>query len=126
MKFDLKAPCRDCPFRTDIVFYLTEGRVREICRHLIDFDGTFTCHKTTQHDEDGEYIPLATEQHCYGAMVFLMKKEKPNQLMRIAERVGMIDLDEIDLRAPVVDTTEQMVRMRSDKQPIDTRRSRRR
>ena len=42
-------------------------------------DGTFTCHKTT-HLRDSE------QQHCAGALIMCEANDKPNQLMRIAER----------------------------------------
>lgn len=113
MRFDLRAPCPACPFRTDILFHLHPGRVEAICHGIVVDHEQFICHKTTHHDEDGEYVPSKTDQHCYGAMVFLLKQGAPNIAMRLAAMTGRLDLGTIDLDAPVVESTEQMVRLRS-------------
>lgn len=109
MRFDLRTPCRDCPFRTDIEFALAPGRVREIWDAITTQDATFVCHKTTRFDDDGEYRASATEQHCAGALILLLRKERPNQLMRIAARIGRFDPDALDLDAPVFDDVDAMI-----------------
>lgn len=109
MRFDLTTPCKDCPFRTDITFYLTRGRVYEIWSGITDLDGTFSCHKTVEYDDDGNHVRSnPKEQHCAGAMIALMKLEQPNQMMRIAGRIGSLDLDNLDMDAPVFDDVEDM------------------
>ena len=67
MKFDLRRPCDNCPFRTDINFPLERARVEEIVDSITRQDRTFACHKTTKHcPETGEHIPSKKEQHCAG------------------------------------------------------------
>lgn len=107
MKYDLTSPCGNCPFRTDIDFYLRPERVEEICDSL-EQGQTFSCHKT--NDTDGEEtIETDSSQHCAGAMIMLEKMERPNQMMRICERLGMYDRKKLNMEAPVFDDTEEMI-----------------
>jgi hypothetical protein len=107
VKYDLIRPCKDCPFRTDIRPFLTTARAEEIAETLLS-GGTFACHKTVDYsgddeDEDGfsEGQVTGQSQHCAGAMIMLEKMEMPNQMMRIAERLGMYRPDKLDMEAPV-------------------------
>ena len=83
--FDRKKPCPSCPFRTGekAVRYLGEERAREIADSLLG-DATFTCH-------DDIDLSKSKRQHCVGAMLMLEKQNRPNQMMRICERIGMYD-----------------------------------
>lgn len=110
MKFDLTAPCGNCPFRTDITFYLRAERVDEICEALVVDQRTFSCHKTTEHgcrDGDGHVGPK--EQHCAGALIMLEKMDRPNQMMRIMERLGGYDRTKLAMAAPVFDSGSDMI-----------------
>lgn len=117
MKFDLKRPCKTCPFRTDsLKGWLGKGRAKEILEGITAKDQTFTCHYTTEfHEETGEVIPHSNDQHCAGAMILLEKYNRPNQLMRIFERLGAYDKDALAMDAPVFDTYEEFVKHHSDK-----------
>ena len=118
MHFDLKKPCSDCPFRTDsTVGWLGEKRAEEIIDALFKKDQTFSCHKTVDYEnedwdeETGEriYQNRAHEQHCAGAMILMEKTETANQMMRIAERLGIYDRHKLRMKEPVFDTAEQFV-----------------
>jgi hypothetical protein len=99
MKFDLKRPCKECPFRNDRPGYLYPERVEEITDAL--FNGhTFQCHKT---------IGKREEQHCAGATIFLEANERPNQMMRICERLGFYDRHALDMSSPVFTDAEDMI-----------------
>lgn len=118
MKFNLKKPCADCPFRTDITPFLTPRRATEIADALLIQDATFACHKTVnyQDDEDGEeyddsfHTPSADEEHCAGAMIFLELQNRANQLMRISERLGFYKASKLDMTAPVYRSKQAFVR----------------
>ena len=113
MRFDLRSPCSSCPFRYDIEFTLAPGRVHEIWEGITDDDGTFACHKTVEFYDDGEHNPsFAKEQHCAGALIVLMQMEQPNQMMRIAMRIGAFDPDKLDMDAPVFDDVDVMAEVR--------------
>ena len=106
MKWDLRRPCPKCPFRMDRDFGLREGRVREFAESIAG-GAAFPCHETTEaqeadeHGEGGGFYPTASSQMCAGAMIACMKSGEPNQLMRIAARMGALDLDKLDMSAPV-------------------------
>jgi hypothetical protein len=108
MKFDLVAPCKDCPFRTDVQLFLHPERAEEICDAL-ERGLTFSCHKTNDFDEEGETTETADSQHCAGALIMLEKMEMPNQMMRIAERLHMYDASKLRMDSPVYDDSEVMI-----------------
>ncbi|MFS0883264.1 hypothetical protein [Metabacillus niabensis] len=97
MRFDLKKPCKDCPFikgsSTNVT--LSEGRIEGIVKDLRN-DMSFTCHKTLDK-------PKLEQQHCAGAMIFLEKEDRPNQIMRIAERIGLYDRSRLETCPNIID-----------------------
>lgn len=103
--FALRRPCAHCPFRTDVVGggdYIRRDRAVEIAQSLAQ-GSDFPCHKTVEHDEDGDHIPGAgRDTFCAGALIMLEKAGQPNQLMRSAERMGIYDPSRLDMSAPVV------------------------
>ena len=42
-------------------------------------------------------------------MILLEKIERPNQLMRIMERLGFYDREKLDMTAPVFDTPKEFI-----------------
>jgi len=100
MKFDLIRPCAHCPFRSDIKPFLRQDRAEEIAETLLN-DGTFTCHKTVDYDDDDGGHTTADSQHCAGATIVLELIERPNQMMRIAERLGIYDRAKLKMDSPV-------------------------
>lgn len=110
MKFTLTRPCKDCPFRTDCTKgWLGRERAEEIAVAITDEQKTFTCHKTNDTDDEGEVIETRESQHCSGALILLEKLQRPNQMMRIAERLQMYDYTKLDMASPIFDTTEQFI-----------------
>lgn len=113
MNFDLTAPCKDCPFRTDVKPYLTKARVREIIDAITRNQQTFACHKTVDYgvseDSESEVCPSNKQQHCAGALVMLENLGLPNQMMRISERLGMYDRRKLKMDSPVYATPHAMI-----------------
>lgn len=110
MTFDMTTPCPKCPFRTDVTPYLTPARAREISTSLVQRQESFPCHQTTEHDDDGECIRNPEkEKHCAGAMIMLEHMNKPNQMMRIAERIGFYDRFKLKMDAPVFATAAAFI-----------------
>lgn len=62
--------------------------------------GEFPCHQTAD-DESGEYLPTEKSIHCAGALIFNEKRDRPHQMMRIYERLGMYDRTQLNMDAPV-------------------------
>lgn len=97
MKFDMTKPCKDCPFivGSSTNTTLVEGRLDGIVED-IEKGYTFTCHKTLE-------LPSREQQHCAGALIYLEKQDRPNQLMRIAERFGDYDRRKLDMTANIIE-----------------------
>lgn len=119
--FGLSEPCVDCPFLRDRVFPLHPGRAASILHELIQQDGHFYCHKTVDYSEEysaedddvvERHIPTAKTMHCAGAMILLKKLNMPNQMMRIAGRIGLLSWDKLGAAggmSRVYDTGEEMI-----------------
>lgn len=97
MKFDLRTPCPDCPFvnGSSTNRSLDPERIHGIVSDIKN-DATFTCHKTLEQ-------PVAVQQHCAGALIFLEKGEHPNNMLRIAERLGLYDHTKLNRDADIID-----------------------
>lgn len=113
MKYTLIRPCQHCPFRTDIHAFLTAARAAEISEAITEQQGTFACHETTVDVEDeeglGDRAVTDDSQHCAGALILLEKLERPNQMMRIAERLGLYDRRKLDMNSPVFDSVQEFI-----------------
>jgi hypothetical protein len=100
LKFDLVRPCAKCPFRSDIEPYLHAERGWELRKAILN-DATFACHETMVETEGGEDMTEGpNSQHCAGVLVILERMKKPNQMVRIAERLGMYDRRKLDMESP--------------------------
>ncbi len=69
---------------------------------------SFPCHKTTvESGDEGEMRDNSNSQQCAGAEIFLIKQGRSTQLGRIAERLGMAAV--LDLDAPVCGSLKEML-----------------
>lgn len=119
MHFNLTKPCKHCPFRNDIRPFLSTRRVREIIASLIGRQESFPCHKTVDYSHDDDGRVTSKSEHCAGAMILLEKLGKPNQMMRICERLGLYDRRKLDMNAPVYRDPRQMIAMHDKQQRIE-------
>lgn len=94
MNYKLTTPCDQCPFLKENRRGFTLARLKQ---HA---SGQFHCHKTGV-EVDGVFRATPKSQHCAGALIFLEKRDQSNQMMRIAERIGMYDRTKLDMKAPV-------------------------
>lgn len=96
MRLDLTRPCTECPFRTDSPSgWLGARRARDITRALTEQDRSFECHLTTGQRR---------AQHCAGALILLDTLGTPNQLTRIASRLGLYSARRLTDRKAVFTT----------------------
>ncbi len=88
--FDLKAPCKNCPFKRGMGehFGLPEQRLSEIFSAQ-----AFQCHKTVdyEHHDDPDLRQGIKPQQCAGLMALLHAEGRPNTIMQVASR--LIDFD---------------------------------
>src|SRR5678815_547090 len=93
MKYTMTRPCHECPFLLGSGF-----TYHSLMQHA---SGPFACHKTCEL-VDGTYQARNHDTpHCAGALIFLEKQNRPHQMMRIAERLGMYDHTRLDMMAAV-------------------------
>lgn len=112
MHFNIKRPCAKCPFRKDIIAYLSPERAKEISDSLLE-GKTFPCHETidyTNTDDNGNPIyKLEETSHCAGALVMIKKNDVAHQMTQIAERFGLYDPSKIDMESPVYETFDAFI-----------------
>lgn len=97
MKYTMTAPCDQCPFlgTPQMKNGFTIRRLKEFA------SGEFPCHQTAEADEEGDYVATDKSVHCAGALIFNEKRNTPNQIMRICERLGIYDRTKLDMGAKV-------------------------
>lgn len=101
MKYTATKPCADCPFLESNAESYGLERLSQFA------SGDFPCHKTAtlvEDDDSGvaEFHATKNSVACAGALIFCEKRNAPNQMMRIAERLGMYDHTILDMTSPVV------------------------
>lgn len=116
--FDLKRPCKKCPFRRDIHPFLRRERAEEIAEALLS-GLNFYCHETVDYDRwehedeeggsEGEYCPDGEEQHCAGASMMLWRYGTPNQMMRICLRLNLLDPNVLERGDNVFESPEEFI-----------------
>ena len=115
----MPVPCDDCPFRREGGIRLREGRTRDLAQNAA---GAFPCHKTVNHDKRNR----ATEIECAGAIIFAYKTDTTTQMLRISERLGMVDPRLADDEHPeIFDSLDEMLETADDKPRTRARSSRR-
>lgn len=96
MKYTMTSPCDQCPFLNKMKRGFTISRLRKFA------SGEFPCHQTADNDEEtGDYVANDKSVQCAGALVFNEKRNTPNQMMRICERLGLYDARKLNMDAPV-------------------------
>lgn len=113
MKFDLKTPCKNCPFMNtkDGIKFSCRERAEEIEEQA--YRHGFPCHlsavDTSDEDEDGGFVFGDNTQHCAGALLMFLKDGYENG------NVPMEQLDEdesdrikerLNWKAPVYESIE--------------------
>ncbi|MFN4296739.1 MAG: hypothetical protein ACK4FB_07835 [Brevundimonas sp.] len=108
MRFDLKTPCKNCPFRTDetaIRFQCLE-RAEEIEESA--YRNGFPCHLSADLEEDegdAGYVFGGNTQHCAGALLmFARHGDGPVPFTRLSEAKQEAVLNRLDWSAPVFES----------------------
>lgn len=103
--FNLKKPCKNCPFRRGVgeQFGLRKERLVEIMNAP-----AFQCHKTVDYDafEDPEGRQGDRPQQCAGLMSLLWAAERPNTIMQMAIRTGHLNPTSLDRTAAYQSVSE--------------------
>lgn len=101
------APCVKCPWRAEFKGdddYLRPGRRAGIMRELLA-DGQFPCHETIDHAdaesddlEVHDNVDYSKAMECAGSSLVLLRAGRDTQMLRIMERIGMVDLEALEAR----------------------------
>ena len=62
----VKKPCAHCPYRRDVTPFLRPERAEELANAACNPYSVFTCHKTLEHDDEGETYAGQNSQVCAG------------------------------------------------------------
>ncbi len=111
MKHCAPNPCSNCPFRDGPhPPYLRHQRAADIAESL-RMDETFYCHKTTAvAGDDDDSCPIPPDAvPCAGAVAVMLNGEEPNQMLRIAGRMGMVPESLQDGRGDCYDDLDTFV-----------------
>lgn len=83
-------PCSNCPFRQSSYFVdcLSKYRRQEIIDGILP-DSSFGCHKTTTHDDNGDYVWTDKERPCVGAAL-LIKRERGDHKANVCFRMAVM------------------------------------
>lgn len=105
MRFDLRAPCKNCPFRTD------ETAIRFACRERAEeiaesaYRNGFPCHLSATidgDDDDAGYEFGENTQHCAGALLLFGRHDDGTlALQQLPEAKQEAILGRLDWNAPV-------------------------
>jgi hypothetical protein len=100
MKYTMTTPCSQCPFLKSLARGFPLKRLEEFA------SAEFPCHKTAEvqesdDDDDGDFIATEDSQHCAGSLIYLEKRGRSHQMMRICERMGGYDRTKLDMKAKV-------------------------
>lgn len=114
MKYDLKTPCKNCPFRTDAtaIRFSCRERAEEIEESA--YRNGFPCHLSAHldgDDEDGGYEATDNSQHCVGYIIMQLKGGGETIWPGIGnnERRAAKLSDQVDFDAPVFDSVEDFL-----------------
>lgn len=118
----MPSPCENCPFRREGGVRLRASRVIEIAGQA----GSFTCHKTVNRKvrKVRKVRNPRTELDCVGAWILAYKTEQSTQMMRISERLGMVDPSLAEDEHPeIFDSLNEMLATADDGQASSPRRA---
>lgn len=113
IRFDLRSPCDDCPFRTDAPMH--EGIMSELPQKILLLESgnlAHTCHKTDPRADcapERRAPPGSPIQHCAGAIIMALKIDKWQHIMTRGLLAGKFDHERLNINAPVFSSPMAML-----------------
>lgn len=107
MRFDLKGPCKNCPFRTDAtaIRFACHERAEEIADSA--YRNGFPCHLSAEVDEDDDeagYEFGENTQHCAGALIMFARHDDGTLPFAALPEARQDEIrDRLEWAAPVYD-----------------------
>lgn len=127
MKWDLKTPCKNCPFANtkDGIKFQSRQRAADIEESA--YRNGFPCHLSADYDEDeddGGFVFGDNTQHCAGALIMFFKDGYDGNVP--FEQLSDKEQDRIRARlnmdAPVYDSVEDFLNASTEKRRPKRRR----
>jgi hypothetical protein len=72
----MKKPCDKCPFRIDVTPFLHPERAYDIAVGASNPYNDFHCHKTIEHDDDGNGYAVENSKQCAGFLTMRARETK--------------------------------------------------
>lgn len=120
MRYDLKTPCKNCPFRTDktAIRFSCRERAEEIENQA--YRNGFPCHLSAEldeEDEDGGFEAVENSQHCVGYIIMALKDGYDTGWPGIDNDDDLAEklAQKVDFTAPVFENTEAF--LKANEQP---------
>src|SRR5271157_953380 len=126
MRFDLKTPCRNCPFRSD------ETGIRFSCRERAQeieesaYRNGFPCHLSaveveyvcTWDGESGGFVAVESTQHCVGYIILQLKDGGGSTWPGIGNDEDLLARleSQVDLDAPVFADVDEYLAANGEKE----------
>ena len=84
--------CDTCPFHTTGPGLRLRKTLRRWSQILASIrrGEAFYCHKTTTHDEDGEFVPTRAARYCAGALEYEDTAGVSSNYRRVCERLDHV------------------------------------
>jgi len=105
-RFDLKSPCAECPFRSDLPWdYHPEAFMKNL-DNIIQHGSPHSCHLTDPNADNHRVDPetAGLPQHCAGALIMLKKEGRTTvPVLQELAKGNLAPWDDLDMSAPVYD-----------------------
>ena len=127
MRYDLKTPCKNCPFRCDATRIVFRGRERAEEIEEQAYRRGFPCHLSAEvvEDEDtpdgesGGYYAAEETQHCIGYIIMKLNEGMDTEWPGVDNDSDLIErlAQQVNLAAPVFACTEEFVAANDPERP---------
>ena len=115
LSFNLKAPCRDCPFRSDIRPYLPQSTSRTVRPRSRTHDLRLPRDRSLSATQrQARPFQPSNSASLHRRLILMHKTECQGDLQQLAERLEFYDRGELRMDAPVYDTFEQMIKAQKE------------
>ena len=119
MRFDLREPCKHCPFRTDETRITFRGRERPEEIEERAYRHGFPCHVSAECEENpvtGEETFVFGEQtqHCAGYILMQLQDGGPWPGIRNDEELADRLAEQLDWDAPLFENVEEFLEANSE------------
>ena len=123
MNYDLKTPCKNCPFSTteSAIRFQCSERAAEIAEQA--YRNGFPCHLSADFveeeedfGEEGGYVPGENTQHCVGAILMFLKEDGCDPWPGIDNDEELMERlsNQVDWSAPVFDSEQEFIEASSE------------